>query len=230
MAGSIFDIELTWARDHKGFHFDGIIDANLRELIPDNGERIVRKGGSLQHYKPANIPGLLKRFLAINTPADLLSFVDRWGPLTREGFSCREGEEFPNPDGSQSFYDKDGEELSIGLEYASWFRDVVIAKDKPAQVARSFERFKFETYPTRIVADKKRGIRLIVAPDNLLGFLTLELARIVLNVSSGSFCLKCGEFFLKGVGTDRRGDAQFCSDEHRIEYNSLKRSRSDVKA
>jgi len=32
-------------------------------------------------------------------------------------------------------------------------------------------------------------------------------------------------FFEAGRGTGRRLDAKFCSDEHRIAFNSLKRSR-----
>jgi hypothetical protein len=42
-------------------------------------------------------------------------------------------------------------------------------------------------------------------------------------------CLKCGETFLSGAGTGRRLDAKFCSDAHRIAYNSFKRTEQKGK-
>jgi hypothetical protein len=38
-------------------------------------------------------------------------------------------------------------------------------------------------------------------------------------------CPQCGQRFLSGVGTGRRAKADYCSDECRVKYNSLKRSR-----
>jgi hypothetical protein len=38
-------------------------------------------------------------------------------------------------------------------------------------------------------------------------------------------CLRCGDWFEVGAGTGRRADAKFCSDEHRVAFNSLKRSK-----
>ena len=37
-------------------------------------------------------------------------------------------------------------------------------------------------------------------------------------------CRHCGEMFASGAGTGRRGDAVFCSNEHKIRYYSLQRS------
>jgi len=49
--------------------------------------------------------------------------------------------------------------------------------------------------------------------------------------SSGSAslrgCWNCHEPFVAGPKGNRRGDAKFCSDKCRIEFNSLQRSRKD---
>jgi hypothetical protein len=216
-------IDFTWATDMKGFHIPGNVDLNERDAIP-LGERIVRKGGPLQKYQPERIERLFDDFLLVRTPADLLQFVNRRGPLTREGFFCKASDEdFRAPNEFYSSPDE-GESLDLGLDYASRFRDVLKEKHTPSRVARSFEAFRLEKYQVEIAPDVKRGVRFKFFPENLLDYLTLRLAHVVLALPTYSSCLLCGEFFAKGIGTKRRGDAQFCSDQHRIDYNSQKRS------
>ena len=215
--------DFKWATDTKGFYIPGKVDLNERDAIP-LGERIVRKGGPLQPYQPEKIERLFDDFLRVRTPADLLQFVNRRGPLTREGFYCdTSAEDFGGPN-QMSWQLKEGEPLDLGLEHASRFRDVLREKHKPSRVARSFEAFRLEKYKVEIVPDDKRGIRFKYFPQDLLDYLTLRLAHVVLALPIYSSCLWCGKFFAKGVGTKRRGDAQFCSDQHRIDYNSQKRS------
>jgi hypothetical protein len=218
-------VHFTWAYDTKGFHAPGNVDLNMRDAIP-LGERIVRNGGSLQQYQPAEIGTLFHEFLLVCTPADLLRFVKLRGPLTREGFYCKASEEDFRP--PNEFYSSpdEGEGLDIGLDNSGWFRDVLEVKHKPDRVARSFEKFRLEKYQVEITPDKKHGIRFKFFPENLLDYLILCLAHVVLAPPAYSPCRWCGEFFAKGVGTERRGDAQFCCDQHRIDYNSQKRSRS----
>jgi hypothetical protein len=217
-------IDFTWAIDTKGFHVPGNVDLNARDLIPFD-KRIVRQGGPLQRYQPERIKRLFDDFLLVRTPADLLQFVNRRGPLTREGFYCEaSNEDFRSPNEFYSSPDG-GEALDLGLDYAGRFRDVLEEKKKPSRVARCFEAFRLEKYQVEIVPDLKRGIRFKFFPENLLDYLALRLAHVVLALPAYSPCLWCGEFFAKGVGTKRRGDAQFCSDQHRVDYNSQKRSR-----
>jgi hypothetical protein len=217
-------VSFTWAKDTKGFYIPGQVDLNERKFIP-LGERIVRNGGTLQEYEPAKIESLLDFFLNVHTPADLLRFVGLYGPLTREGFYCEASEEdFRAPNEFYSSPDE-GEELDLGLTNSGWFRKILKEKDKPSRVAKSFEKMKLERYQVEITPDHKHGIRFMFFPENLLDYLTLRLAHTVLALPAYSPCLKCGEFFAKGVGTGRRGDAQFCCDQHRIDYNSQKRSR-----
>lgn len=218
-------VDFTWAADTKGFHIPGNVDLNMRDAIPAD-ERIVRNGGPLQRYLPAKIEGLFNEFLRVHTPADLLHFVGLRGPLTREGFYCEASEEdFRAPN---EFYSSpyEGEALDIGLESSDWFRTVLKEKDNPKRVARSFGKFRLEKYQVEITPDDKLGIRFKFFPENLLDYLLLRLAHLVLAPPAYSPCRWCGEFFAKGVGTGRRGDAQFCCDQHRIDFNSQKRSRS----
>jgi hypothetical protein len=217
-------VDFTWATDTKGFHIPGNVDLTERDEVPA-GERIIRNGGPLQKYQPERIERLFRDFLLVRTPADLLQFVNRRGPLTREGFYCEASDEdFGEPNEMYLREDGEGEPLDLGLEYSGWFRDVLMEKHKPSRVARSFEAFRLEKYQVVIVPDVKRGFRFKFFPKNLLDYLTLRLAHAVLALPAYSSCLWCGEFFAKGVGTKRRGDAQFCSDQHRIDYNSQKRS------
>lgn len=222
MSNVSFDVDFIWAKDLRGFHFSGEVDVNVWEVTE---ARIVRNGGALQNYEPAKVAGLFQRFLRLKTPADLLSFINLYGPLTREGFVYDGTLDFNEPENSFNLYAEDGEELEISLEYASWFRDIVAEKHRPARIADMFRKFNFEKYQVQLEPDSKRGIRFKYFPESLLDLLSLQLAHLVLDLPSYSPCLMCGEFFAKGVGTNRRGDAEFCCDQHRINYNSQKRSR-----
>lgn len=218
-------VDFTWATDTKGFHIPGNVDLNDRDATYLD-EPIVRNGGPLQRYLPAKIESLFGEFLLVHTPADFLRFVDLRGPLTREGFYCKASEEdFRAPNEFYSSPDE-GEALKVGLDNSRWFRDVLKEKHKPDRVARSFEKFGLEKYRVEITPDKKRGIRFKFFPENMLDYLILRLAHVVLAPPAYSPCRSCGEFFAKGVGTERRGDAQFCCAQHRIDFNSQKRSRS----
>lgn len=216
-------IDFTWAADTKGFHIPGNIDLNAYDLIPLD-QRVVRNGGPLQKYQPEKIERLFDEFLLVRTPADLLQFVSCRGPLTRDGFYLEASDDHFRELDERFSSSNEGEELHLGLERAGRFRDVLKEKQRPSRVARSFEAFQLERYQVQIFPDVKRGIQFKFFPENLLDYLTLRLAHAVLALPAYSSCLCCGDFFAKGVGTKRRGDAQFCSDQHRIDYNSQKRS------
>ena len=66
------------------------------------------------------------------------------------------------------------------------------------------------------------GMRLKVRPSCLLDALWLLLAQT--NTRS-RVCQQCRKPFPIGVAVGRRKDAKFCSDECRIKFNSLERSR-----
>jgi hypothetical protein len=69
---------------------------------------------------------------------------------------------------------------------------------------------------------ERDGVRLKVWPTCLLDALWFQLAQA--NARSKE-CPQCRKPFLIGVAVKRRKDAKFCSDECRIKFNSLERSR-----
>src|SRR6266567_3959923 len=75
--------EFTWSRDPDGYH------------LLNTGERVARLGKRLETYKPLELhENLFGEFASIRQTADgVLSFVKKFGPLTREGTDSPEGEE-----------------------------------------------------------------------------------------------------------------------------------------
>jgi len=69
---------------------------------------------------------------------------------------------------------------------------------------------------------ERDGVRLTLWPGCLLDALWLQLAQA--NTRS-RLCPQCRKPFRIGVAVKRRKDARFCSDECRIKFNSLERSR-----
>ena len=65
-------------------------------------------------------------------------------------------------------------------------------------------------------------MRLKIWPGCLLDALWLQLAQA--NTRS-KLCPQCRKPFMIGVAVKRRKDARFCTDECRIKFNSLERSR-----
>ena len=69
---------------------------------------------------------------------------------------------------------------------------------------------------------ERDGVRLKLWPACLLDALWLQLAQA--NAISKQ-CPQCRKPFRIGVAVNRRKDARFCSDDCRIKFNSLERSR-----
>jgi len=69
---------------------------------------------------------------------------------------------------------------------------------------------------------ERDGVRLKLWPGCLLDALWLQLAQA--NARSRE-CPQCRQPFRIGVAVNRRKDARFCTDECRIKFNSLARSR-----
>ncbi|HET8920663.1 MAG TPA: hypothetical protein VFN27_13400, partial [Xanthobacteraceae bacterium] len=58
----------------------------------------------------------------------------------------------------------------------------------------------------------------------LLDAIWLQLAEALSGDAQIRRCLQCGAWFAAGANFGRRRETKFCSDEHRILYNSLKRT------
>jgi hypothetical protein len=77
-----------------------------------------------------------------------------------------------------------------------------------------------------LVPDPVKGIELRITTDTLIGALWWQLARKLMGEAKIRECRQCRQWFEAGLGTGRRADAEFCCDEHKTKYFSLRRSKS----
>jgi hypothetical protein len=83
------------------------------------------------------------------------------------------------------------------------------------------------TAEVSVVVDSVTGRpRLSYKVGSLYEALWLQLGQKISSGHDLRRCAFCGEWFEAGAGTARRADAKFCSDEHRINFNSQKRSNT----
>ena len=163
--------------------------------------RIVPEGGPLHSYRPLDeFENLFEHFIRVaKSEVGVLEFVKRFGPLTHGGLR------------------KGGEEVSPIIDAVNEMREV----QRGRIIATPLEPLN-----VMIITDDEQRLRLKVGPRCLLDALWLQLAQ-----ASGSAtfreCRNCREPFVAGPKGNRRGDAKFCSDECRIEFNSLQRSRKE---
>jgi hypothetical protein len=74
--------------------------------------------------------------------------------------------------------------------------------------------------------DPKVGIRLRLKPPTLLGALWYQLGITLSGNTGVKMCRHCRKFFEVGQGTGLRSDAEFCCNEHKVEYFNWKRPAS----
>ena len=72
-----------------------------------------------------------------------------------------------------------------------------------------------------------RAPRIRLTVDSLRAALWLQLGQALSKGVTVQQCQHCGSLFETGPGTGRRLDAKFCSDQHRIAFNSIKRSKGN---
>jgi hypothetical protein len=199
-------IEFKWYKDAKGYR---LVPGRWPKLRPGESildrpssdvevARIVRNGGALQSYQPFKIPNLFKRFIdAARSNEDMLAFVQKFGPLTNDGLRGK------------------GDVVAELIEHA----DNMMQTFRGQMVAMPLKKLN-----VLLMANHKGEVTLKVSPGCLLDALWLELAQSK-SVTKIRECLQCQRPFMVGKGTNRRADAKFCSDECRVKYNSLQRSR-----
>jgi hypothetical protein len=198
-------IQLDWWKDPKGYHL-----AEIGRLL-----RVVRNGDTrnkLVFCRPLDSSDTLFRTFAntATTPEGVLAFVQRFGPLTVFGHD-------------------QGDLVDEVIRRAANMRDTLKW---------------LSPQPRRRLAGKKSffgaGVTLHAwldwdpvsnspvwkfRPATLGDGLWLQFAQSVTRGVHIQTCMHCADLFETGPGTGRRLDAKFCSDEHRIAFNSLKRSK-----
>jgi hypothetical protein len=173
-------------------------------------EHVRSGGGKRVEYSPTKkFDQLYKTFVNIKTSDDVLRFIRLYGTLTENGSRM-------------------GEEVSVVLKHAAAFRDWLAVPPNRKRLAEGLGKtgLMFASLKARLAVDRNGMLSLQIVPKDLLSALWLHLAE---TLASGEAtiraCLQCGAWFEVGRGRPRRLDAKFCSDEHRVLYNSLRRSQ-----
>ena len=164
--------------------------------------RIVGLGGQLRPIRLIQYAMLFNEFANVKTPEDLLKFVTTYGPLTPDGRAGREGDDIPP------------------------------LLDEARSMKECFKRQRAKQLPVMpelkawLSTDKVKGtVSLKISPVRLLDALWLQLGQALSEGAQWRQCEHCGDWFPVGGKSGRRLVARFCSDQHRIDFNSLERSR-----
>jgi hypothetical protein len=218
-------IDFVWWRDAEGYRLvaDGtppeplvFHPLGIRIVSATKPLRLVRLGGDLIPYRPLDQFGTLFRIFAndVKTPKDVLAFAQKFGPLTVAGLDKALGEPahdtVVHAEGMREFLsfargDKRLLERGIDAQLNPLGQiDIALVLDP---------------------ATNKPKLRL--SPSSLLNALWVQFGQALSGDTGLRQCQHCGAWFETGVGTGRRLDAKFCSDEHRIAFNSLKRRKEN---
>jgi hypothetical protein len=214
-------VEFRSWRDPAGYR---LIAAKPPEL-----QRIGRKGhknAPLEPWHPLDCTADLFLIFAksATTPDGLLDFVKEFGPVMHDGHD-------PNGDIVPEMIDH-ARRMNTLLE--KHWREPSMVKRREAEPPPFVHPFKWtrdkEFSPARLQATViwdigTKALQWQFKPDSLLNGLWLQLGMFLMRGAKLMVCEHCGSFFTAGIGTGRRVVARFCSDEHRIAFNSLKRSR-----
>jgi hypothetical protein len=177
---------------------------------------VVARTDERELYRPLEIPTLWRSFANVRSIDDFLRFTNQYGPLGRY------------PDGSESAHD--------ALKQASRMRSLIALADRnPKKIASIYESSLREAGRSNdigevdIIPDPVKGVRVRIRIGSLIVGMEYQFALELLKTRSGDIrlreCEYCGDWFATGQGTGRRLDSTFCSDQHRIDFNSRKRSR-----
>lgn len=210
-----FGLDLRWSVHEKGYV---IVRKRTPERIASGAlgdweeEYLVGRGRLLDLEPLKNFDGLLCReFVKVCDTQGALSFVERFGPLTGDGLY------------------RGGERVSEVVRQAWLMRRYVEAgfRGKPALK---------DLIPTPGVALGTINVTLAPRPHKSRPELKLTLNDLLTGIwiqfgqaSAGGLkirrCGHCSALFEAGPGSDRRLDAKFCSQEHKIAFHSLERTR-----
>jgi hypothetical protein len=221
-----FSVDLEWWRDAKGYRLDEAVPP--KKPAPDDGflligalgqpQRVVRLGGDLISYRPLAEFGnsLCTAFAKADTPEKILNFIGRFGPLTEAGLKPGEGEEVPPL-------------LTHAEAMHNWLTACLGGRRDDLHEMIGPKGIPLRRLQAVLAVDPLTGApRMKFAVQDLLSGLWLQFGQTLSgDVDSRRIkeCRHCGEIFEAGPGTGRRLDAEFCSDAHRVAFNSLKRSK-----
>jgi hypothetical protein len=190
-------IDFTWYQDPKGYRLIPAKPVPSRDIVP---ARIIGNGGPLKSYRPLDDQTMFTRFAAIRSEQDVFRFVEKFGPLTRNGFAGRKGDVIPE----------------------------IICQAEDMSDSRRVIAMALPKLDVTLVSDPINPItgspRLKVSPSTLLDALWLQFAQ-ARSAGAGQRCPQCHKWFMTGPDAGRRLNAKYCSVECKTKFLSLKRSR-----
>jgi hypothetical protein len=200
-------IEFTNWRDPRGYR--------ILEAKPPGFRRIVRKEKGDTKWVPSN-PLAKNRDLFLifartaKTPEGVLNFVQQYGPLTHEGRGR-------------------GDIIDYVMHHARMIESEIDSISTYRRISTLQDRFdgaSVTTLDAAVVWDPiTKTHRWELRPSTLLDALWLQFGESITRGSEIQVCAHCGDWFEAGRGAERRAGARFCSEDHKIAYHSLKRSR-----
>jgi hypothetical protein len=215
-ASSHLEVDLLWYKDSKGY------------VLEDHGrfgEWIERRGGKLDPIYPLRNDRAFKVFSNVYTARNLVEFMNRYGFLN----DCNSlGSMFIDRERRkvQGAPEPAGEPVRRHLEAAAAFREILEAKPRLSQASAAWieDAFSDAIAEVQLIFDKHGSLRPVLKPTSLINGLIWQLINSLGAGARYRPCQQCGVIFQVGVGSGRRADAKFCSDEHKILFNSRKRS------
>jgi len=230
-------IDFTWQKDASGYRLvkKGSLPGarpTIDTIMPNGGARIL--------IHPMEVQNLYEIFSYINSAEGLLGFVQRFGLLA--AYEGKKVKVYHSE--SDKWHHYEGMPVRVHLKQAALFREALELKAKgPEHLAAFLEsnsgppnesqhpvitailksRIPFGLGILDLIADRTLGARFQIKPTSLMQALWFQLGEVLTSNVRLSTCLHCGQLFEAGVGTGRRADAKFCSDEHRTLYHSLNR-------
>jgi hypothetical protein len=221
-------IDFEWWRDTTGYQLlpdtrppdpeEALVfhPLGIRIVSGTKPLRLVRLGGDLVPYRPLDRFGTLFRIFAndVKRPKDVLAFAQKFGSLSVDGLDMNVGE---SADSTVVHAEGMREFLSFaGGDKQLLARGIGGQINPLGQIDVALVLDPATTRP-----------KLRLSPSSLLDALWLQFGQTLSGDAILRQCQHCGTWFETGAGIGRRADARFCSDKHRIAFNSLKRSKGE---
>jgi hypothetical protein len=241
MTLSQFLIDLDWYRDRAGYALRAaeesrsmpaqpaqgatlLASAPITIAVPRRPERIIRRGGELMPYRPLDKYERLYAVFAKDavTPPGALEFVEKFGPLTRHGLNQNEGDDVRNIIAHAT---------QIGRLLDAFERGNKAEIERTlGPKGRELRGSPLSSIEVTLAFDPaEHAPKLQFTAPNLLMALWFQVGQSLASGTAVRRCQHCNVLFEVGPGAGRRLDAKFCSDNHRIEFNSRKRtSRENI--
>jgi hypothetical protein len=242
-------IDFEWYRASGGYRlasWESLVPAGTNPKSYPSGDCIVANGGEWIPYRPFDhFDMLYSLFAKVRTSGDLLAFIGNFGPLTYF-FTGEVGRPEWGDDVSRCLKNAElfrtllshkprPKKLASIFDSEIWARFLRADKQAAERVGETWVPPDPDSYPGELnqlvgtvdlVSDTAKGVRFRIRTDALIGALWYQLGQKLSGAANLRECRHCGEWFEAGFGTGRRADAQFCCDDHRIRFNSLKRTTS----